>query len=119
MIFATWGIVYHYAVWIQKPPTRRFFQRTFELLARERVPRSARILLPTLATHIFAQRFIGRRSGLRWWMHQCLFWGWQGLCPACKRISLATAQIENQRRPSTWLNLGYVSTNSWRSTART
>ena len=30
--FATWGIVYHYAVWLQKPPTRRFFERTFELM---------------------------------------------------------------------------------------
>jgi MFS transporter, NNP family, nitrate/nitrite transporter len=33
-IFATWGIVYHYAVWLQKPPTRRFFERTVELLRR-------------------------------------------------------------------------------------
>src|SRR6185436_7374918 len=26
-------------------------------------------------TQLFAQRFIRRRSALRWWMHQCLFWG--------------------------------------------
>src|SRR5512142_2914741 len=26
-------------------------------------------------THLGAQTFIGRRSRLRWWMHQCLFWG--------------------------------------------
>lgn len=32
MIFATWGIVYHYAVWLNNPPTRRFFDRTFELM---------------------------------------------------------------------------------------
>jgi hypothetical protein len=28
-----------------------------------------------LGTHVFAQTFIGRRSRLRWWMHQLLFWG--------------------------------------------
>jgi hypothetical protein len=26
-------------------------------------------------THLVAQRFIAKRSRLRWWMHQCLFWG--------------------------------------------
>ena len=31
VIFATWGIVYHYAVWLNKPPTRRYFDRTFQL----------------------------------------------------------------------------------------
>ena len=25
--------------------------------------------------HLFAQTFIRRRSPLRWWMHQFLFWG--------------------------------------------
>ena len=27
------------------------------------------------ATHIFGQTFIRRRSKLRWWMHQLIFWG--------------------------------------------
>ncbi len=75
VIFATWGIVYHYAVWIQKPPTRRFFQRSFDLLRREGILRSVALLVTTFGSHIIAQRFIGQRSALRWWMHQCLFWG--------------------------------------------
>jgi NNP family nitrate/nitrite transporter-like MFS transporter len=75
VIFATWGIVYHYAVWIQKPPTKRFFQRTFELLRSEGLVRSLGVLITTFGSHIVAQRFIGERSRLRWWMHQCLFWG--------------------------------------------
>jgi NNP family nitrate/nitrite transporter-like MFS transporter len=75
VVFATWGIVYHYAVWLQKPPTRRFFQRTFELLEREGPLKSTAIVASTMATHLVAQRFIGRRSALRWWMHQALFWG--------------------------------------------
>ena len=75
VIFATWGVVYHYAVWIQKPPTRIYWRRGWQLLRREGLLRHAAFLLRTLWTHIFAQTFIARRSRTRWWMHQLLFWG--------------------------------------------
>lgn len=75
VIFATWGITYHYAVWLNKPPTRRFFERSLELVRSEGLLRSGRILSATFATHILGQTFIRRRSRLRWWMHQLLFWG--------------------------------------------
>jgi NNP family nitrate/nitrite transporter-like MFS transporter len=75
VVFATWGIVYHYAVWLDKPPTRRFFERTFELMRREGAFRSASIVGRALGTHVFGQTFIARRSALRWWMHQLIFWG--------------------------------------------
>jgi hypothetical protein len=75
VVFATWGIVYHYAVWLNKPPTRRFLDRSFELLRREGVARSARIVGAAFATDIVGQTFIRRRSKMRWWMHQLLFWG--------------------------------------------
>ncbi|MDE3164173.1 MAG: MFS transporter [Acidobacteriota bacterium] len=75
VIFATWGIVYHYTVWLNKPPARRFFDRTFELIRRQGIGRSLAIVARTGATHIVAQNFIRRRSRLRWWMHQFLFWG--------------------------------------------
>jgi len=75
VVFASWGVAYHYAIWLQRPPTRMFWRRGW-LLARERgvlatLPR----LLGLAGTHLFAQTFIRRRSALRWWMHQCLFWG--------------------------------------------
>jgi nitrate/nitrite transporter NarK len=75
VVFASWGVAYHYAVWLQKPPTRVFWRRGWQL-ARERgvlgaVPR----LMALTGTHILGQTFIRRRSVLRWWMHQCLFWG--------------------------------------------
>jgi MFS transporter, NNP family, nitrate/nitrite transporter len=74
IIFATWAIVYHYAIWINKPPTRRFFDRTFELLRAEGA-RGVRVTAGAFGSHILAQRFIARRSRLRWWMHQLIFWG--------------------------------------------
>jgi NNP family nitrate/nitrite transporter-like MFS transporter len=75
VVFATWGIVYHYAVWLHKPPTRRFFERTFELMRSQGALRSLRVVGGTFASHIVGQTFIRRRSRLRWWMHQLLFWG--------------------------------------------
>jgi NNP family nitrate/nitrite transporter-like MFS transporter len=75
VVFASWGVAYHYGVWLQRPPTRVFWRRGWQL-ARER---GVRATLPRLAaltgTHILGQTFIRRRSALRWWMHQCLFWG--------------------------------------------
>ena len=75
VVFSTWGVVYHYAVWIQKPPTRIYWRRGWQLVARRGVPRSLGFLLGTAWTHVFAQTFIARRSRQRWWMHQLLFWG--------------------------------------------
>jgi NNP family nitrate/nitrite transporter-like MFS transporter len=75
VVFATWGVAYHYAVWLQKPPTRVFWKRGWQL-ARERGALRSALRLSSLAgTHLFAQRFIRERSVRRWWMHQLLFWG--------------------------------------------
>ena len=75
VIMATWGIVYHYAIWLNKPPTRRYFERTFELIREEGPVRSAGVLAKAFATHMVGQTFIRQRSAMRWWMHQLLFWG--------------------------------------------
>jgi NNP family nitrate/nitrite transporter-like MFS transporter len=75
VIFATWGVVYHYNVWLDKPPTRVYWDRGWELYRRRGVVRSLFHVGTLAATHLAGQRFIARRSRLRWWMHQCLFWG--------------------------------------------
>ncbi len=74
-IFAAWGVAYHYAVWIQKPPTRIYWRRGWRLVRQRGVARSAIGLAGLVWTQLFAQRFIRERSRLRWWMHQLLFWG--------------------------------------------
>ena len=75
VVFATWGVAYHYAVWLQKPPTRVYWRRGFQLVGERGVLKSLVRLGSLAATHIVAQRFIAERSRLRWWMHQLLFWG--------------------------------------------
>jgi hypothetical protein len=75
VVFASWGVAYHYAVWLQRPPTRIYWRRGFELARQRGVIRSLARLTALAGSHIFAQGFIRTRSPLRWWMHQCLFWG--------------------------------------------
>ena len=75
VVFATWGVAYHYAVWLQKPPTRVYWQRGFQLVRERGLWSSLTRLTGLFATHIVGQGFIARRSRLRWWMHQLLFWG--------------------------------------------
>ncbi|MDE3198639.1 MAG: NarK/NasA family nitrate transporter, partial [Acidobacteriota bacterium] len=75
VIFATWGVVYHYNVWLGKPPTRLYWRRGWELFRSEGIARAGVKVAGLTARNIFAQTFIGRRSRMRWWMHQFIFWG--------------------------------------------
>jgi MFS transporter, NNP family, nitrate/nitrite transporter len=75
VVFAAWGVVYHYNVWLEKPPTRVYWNRGWELFRREDMLRNLARVARLTVTHLAAQTFIARRSRLRWWMHQCLFWG--------------------------------------------
>ena len=73
-VFAAWGVVYHYAVWLTKPPTRVYWNRGFELVHQEGFGGVVRVAR-TASTHMIGQTFIYQRSPLRWWMHQSLVWG--------------------------------------------
>ena len=75
VVFATWGVVYHYNVWLQKPPTHLYWERGWEIFHKQGLWKSLPSLLRTASTHLVGQTFIRRRSPLRWWMHQCIFWG--------------------------------------------
>ena len=75
VVFATWGVVYHYNVWLEKPPTRLYWDRGWELYRQRGIFRSLFRVGTVAVTHLAAQRFIAHRSRLRWWMHMCLSWG--------------------------------------------
>lgn len=74
-VFAAWGVAYHYWVWLQKPPTRLYWRRGWEIFRKRGILRSSIEIARIGATQLLAQRFIARRSRLRWWMHQLIFWG--------------------------------------------
>jgi NNP family nitrate/nitrite transporter-like MFS transporter len=107
VVFATWGVSYHYAVWLRKPPTRRYWERSLQLVRHFGIGQSLAIVGRTTATHIVAQSFIAKRSKLRWWMHFCLFWG----CMSAVAITFPlvfgwihfTSDVNNQLTYVTWL----------------
>jgi hypothetical protein len=74
LLFATFGVVYRYLVWLRRPPTAMLNRRGWEAF-RQRKGRNL-LALPSLAvTHLIAQGFIRRRSRSRWLAHQLVFWG--------------------------------------------
>jgi NNP family nitrate/nitrite transporter-like MFS transporter len=73
-IFMIWGVAYHYSVWLEKPPTRLYWRRTWNLLRRQGL-RGVGIMAERAVTHLGLQTFIAKRSRQRWWMHQLIFWG--------------------------------------------
>lgn len=75
VVFASWGVVYHYNVWIDKPPTRVYWDRGWQIVREQGLLWSLPKLVALTGTNIVAQTFIRKRSVLRWWMHQCIFWG--------------------------------------------
>lgn len=74
MVFAVFGVVYRYAVWIRRPPTAMLNRRGWDAFS-ERKGRNLAALPSLVATHLLTQGFIRRRSPARWLAHQLVFWG--------------------------------------------
>jgi len=75
IIFTTWGVVYHYNVWLRKPPTRVYWERGWQLFRRQGLLRGLARVVALAGRNLVDQGFIRRRSRLRWAMHQLIFWG--------------------------------------------
>ena len=74
IVFAAFAVTYRYVVWLQRPPTRRYWMQGWRLFLNHPIGNLVhlgRLLFDNFA----AQRFIGRRSPVRWTMHFCLSWG--------------------------------------------
>ncbi len=75
-VFSAFGLGYRYSMWLTKPPTRLYWWRSWQLFfAPSRVVRNFVRLVSLFAVNIVAQRFIEKRSPLRWAAHWCIFWG--------------------------------------------
>ena len=75
-LFATFGIAYRYAMWLQRPPTRMYWRRGWQAFARPRfllrnlVTLGRRFVVEVVATRFIFRRDVGR--GLAHWM---IMWG--------------------------------------------
>jgi ribosomal protein S27AE len=75
-LFATFGIAYRYAMWLQRPPTRMYWRRGWQVFFTPRfVGGNLLELLHRFAVQFAANRFIFRRGRLRGLAHWLMMWG--------------------------------------------
>src|SRR5689334_3923749 len=76
VLFATFGITYRYAMWLQRPPTALYWRRGWQAFLN---PKYALPNLLNWVRQIIADialnRFIWERGRLRWLAHWLILWG--------------------------------------------
>ena len=75
-LFATFGITYRYAIWLQRPPTRMYWRQGWRaFLSPRRLPGNLARLGRRAVVEVAANRFIFRRDRMRGVTHMLLMWG--------------------------------------------
>ncbi|PBJ14228.1 MFS transporter [Flavobacterium sp. ACN6] len=74
-VFAFFGIVYRYTVWLQRPPTWMYFKRSLQFLFTGKILYHLWFLGKESAQNIVVQKFIYPRSKWRWFAHFCIALG--------------------------------------------
>jgi hypothetical protein len=75
-LFATFGIAYRYSMWLQRPPTRRYWVRGWQLFLQPRhLGRNLLQLFHRVGVMFALNRFIWRRGMARGAAHWLLMWG--------------------------------------------
>lgn len=75
-VFALAAVIYRYALWVTRPPTRLYLNAGWSSFLSWRNFRQYTTLVPVaLWTHIFGQTFILKRGARRWAAHMAIFWG--------------------------------------------
>jgi hypothetical protein len=75
-LFAAFGVTYRYAMWLQRPPTRMYWRRGWQVFANPRFAgHNVLEFLRRFFLEFALNRFIFRRARLRGIAHWCLMWG--------------------------------------------
>ena len=74
-VFAFFGIVYRYSVWLQRPPTWMYFKRSLQFLFTGKILSHLWFLGKESMGNIVVQKFIYPRSKYRWFAHFCIALG--------------------------------------------
>lgn len=81
-LFALFGIVYRYAMWLQRPPTAMYWRRGWQAFFQRRrgadrggIKRNLGLLVRRFFSVFVANVFIWRRSWLRGAAHWLIMWG--------------------------------------------
>lgn len=73
-VFSAFGLGYRYAMWLQRPPTRMYWRRGWQVFLA-RAPANLAKLVVVAWENLVAQRFIEKRSKQRWLAHWLIAWG--------------------------------------------
>jgi MFS transporter, NNP family, nitrate/nitrite transporter len=75
-IVAFGAIVFRYALWLQRPATRAYWRRGWQLfLQRKKLAKNTATAAGTVAKNLVEQRFIFKRGFTRWLTHFLIMWG--------------------------------------------
>lgn len=75
-IVAFGAVVFRYAIWLERPATRVYWRRGWQLYReRDKFLANTASAAKTVANNLVAQKFIFRRGFSRWLMHQLIMWG--------------------------------------------
>jgi len=76
VLFATFGLTYRYAMWLQRPPTAMYWRRGWQAFFRRGWRRrNAGTWLKRVGADVVANRFIFARDRLRGLTHMLIMWG--------------------------------------------
>jgi hypothetical protein len=75
-IVAFGALVFRYAIWLNRPATRVYWKRGWQLFRdRKKLAANTSSAARTLTHNLIEQRFISRRGFSRWLMHFLIMWG--------------------------------------------
>jgi len=75
-LFATFGITYRYAMWLQRPPTKMYWRRGWRVFLDRRFIKRNLVVWGQRLVEVFAlNNFIWRRGRARWGAHWLIMWG--------------------------------------------
>lgn len=76
VLFATFGLTYRYAMWLERPPTAVYWRRGWQAFLRRGWRRkNAAAWVRRFGSEVLANRFILRRDRLRGLTHLLIMWG--------------------------------------------
>lgn len=75
-IVALGAIVFRYAIWLQRPATRAYWKRGWQLFRqRDKLAKNTASAAETIGKNLLAQHFIFKRGFMRWLTHFLIMWG--------------------------------------------
>ena len=75
-LFATFGISYRYAMWLQRPPTAMYWRRGWQVFFRPKyLARNLGVWFARVTREFAFNDFIFKRGKIRWGAHWLIMWG--------------------------------------------